>query len=690
MRITSSSSARLAIVISALIGCLLAAGAAHAATAVFYAEGNDVKRWNIGSSVTPTTVASTAGGSGYAVTGVFVDSHLGRVVWAGQKATNVLYVRAGDAGGTSQTGTEIYTDSNSEARGLAGDPTTSTLVWSSRGGTQGIYRSSYTTLTSTLSPSLVAINGLTAVSALGLTMSGSTVYYASENLTDSVQSASTAGGDATPIAPPSQTGVQAVALDTTGSAISFGGWMAAGTILSRSTSGTGAYTTVATGASQVAALATLSDDRVIWADGNQTTTVPDCSPNHVPAGSGCDLHLSDGSTIDLPGTTVGISSLWIVDSPTATAPPTVSGASAPGGTLSCSDATWAADLPGSRLSRQPTAARSYQWYLNGTAIGAATSSTYATPAAVYGTYGCRVTTSNTAGSGESSLGTTTFATLPDAPTAVTAATTAPGAAAVAWTAPGFDGYATITGYTATASPGGRTCATATTTCTITGLDSGTSYTFTVTSTNSAGTSTASAASSAVTTWSAPGAPTAVTAVRSGSGELGVSWNAPSSNGGSAVTSYTATATPGGKSCTDTDTSCRITGLTNGTSYTVTVTAANAVGTGVASSASDDVYPYASIAVTWKLSGRSLTATFRPVTGAKSYALSSTGATRKSGTCKTTGSGSKRRITCSLTLKKGTSTLTVKAKNTAKQVIAQATKSKTARRLTARRLTPHRR
>ena len=227
------------------------------------------------------------------------------------------------------------------------------------------------------------------------------------------------------------------------------------------------------------------------------------------------------------------------------------------------------------------------------------------------------------------------------------------------------------------------------------------YTASLTVTNSAGTSTSSVWTSYVmarnggpqaqqqktvtvsdppVTTTAPGAPTGATATRSGSGTLTVSWTAPASNGGSAVTGYTATATPGGKTCTSTGTSCTISGLTNGTSYTIAVTATNAVGSGSASSASKAAYPYASIAVTWKLSGRSLTATFRPVTGAKSYTLSSTGATRKSGTCKTTGSGSKRRISCKLKLKKGTSTVTVKAKNTAKQVIAQASKAKSARRV----------
>lgn len=93
----------------------------------------------------------------------------------------------------------------------------------------------------------------------------------------------------------------------------------------------------------------------------------------------------------------------------------------------------------------------------------------------------------------------------------------------------------------------------------------------------------------------PGAPTSVTAT-AGTLQASVSWNAPTYTGGSDVTSYTVTASPGGRTCTpspSTSTSCTVTGLSAGTSYSFTVTATNANGTGPASSASNSVTPAAS-------------------------------------------------------------------------------------------------
>jgi hypothetical protein len=68
----------------------------------------------------------------------------------------------------------------------------------------------------------------------------------------------------------------------------------------------------------------------------------------------------------------------------------------------------------------------------------------------------------------------------------------------------------------------------------------------------------------------------------------VAFTAPSSYGGAAITSYTVTSSPGGITATGSSSPITITGLTNGTSYTFTVTASNSAGTGPASVASNSV------------------------------------------------------------------------------------------------------
>ena len=92
-----------------------------------------------------------------------------------------------------------------------------------------------------------------------------------------------------------------------------------------------------------------------------------------------------------------------------------------------------------------------------------------------------------------------------------------------------------------------------------------------------------------TTTTAPGKPTAVIAsVGSASGTAVVVWTAPLSFGGKPISQYTVTSSPGSITATTNGTFATVSGLTTSTTYTFTVTAANSVGTGSASAASNSI------------------------------------------------------------------------------------------------------
>ena len=89
----------------------------------------------------------------------------------------------------------------------------------------------------------------------------------------------------------------------------------------------------------------------------------------------------------------------------------------------------------------------------------------------------------------------------------------------------------------------------------------------------------------------PGAPTAAAAT-AGNGSATVTWTAPTDSGSFPITHYQAVSSPSGGTCLASApvTSCEVTGLTNGTTYTFAVRALNGAGWGDFSSASNPVRP----------------------------------------------------------------------------------------------------
>ena len=212
----------------------------------------------------------------------------------------------------------------------------------------------------------------------------------------------------------------------------------------------------------------------------------------------------------------------------------------------------------------------------------------------------RVSAINTNGTGTPSNvdSATTTTTVPGAPTGLTAMASGTTAINLSWSAPGSTGGSAITGYRIEVSSNGGSSWTnlvantsnTTTTYAHTGLAAGTTRHYRVSAINANGTGVPSNVANATTTTTVPGAPTGLTAMASGTTAINLSWSAPASTGGSAITGYRIeVSSNGGSSWTNlvantsnTTTTYAHTGLTAGTTRHYRVSAINTNGTGVPS------------------------------------------------------------------------------------------------------------
>ncbi len=185
---------------------------------------------------------------------------------------------------------------------------------------------------------------------------------------------------------------------------------------------------------------------------------------------------------------------------------------------------------------------------------------------------------------------------PVAPSVPTSLTAVGGVtqASLSWNAPTQSGGADVIDYVVEYSSNSGSTWTVfaegvstSTTATVTGLTNGTTYQFRVKAVSSGGTSEASATATAIV--GVPSAPTSLSATPLGL-SVRLSWTAPTQDGGSAITDYVAqfSADSGATWSTfsdsvSTSTTTTVTGLTNGLTYQLRVSAVNSVGTSAYSS-----------------------------------------------------------------------------------------------------------
>lgn len=327
--------------------------------------------------------------------GTAIDAAAGRVYWADVTNSKISWASLDDQnrGDLSAAGAAI-----SIPEGLAIDPALGLIFWANSGGVVPI---SYARLDGT-GGGILNTAGATPGTAAGpaIDLASGRIYWASTsaNRISYANLNGTGGGDL-PTPGATVSSPMGVAIDTAARRIY---WVNAGAnkISYANLDGSG-------GADVSTSGATVNNPSGMAID---PTTGTLYWANQVSAGSVSHvIPGAAGGNLATPGVTpVGPGFPSLLYPPHGAGAPVVSGAGQPGSQLTCSKGSWAPDLLGAHFYRVP-ARFAYQWQRNGVNVAGATAATY-TPTST-GSYTCRVTATNAAGTGTQTSAAHAIATL---------------------------------------------------------------------------------------------------------------------------------------------------------------------------------------------------------------------------------------------------------------------------------------